>query len=189
MAMTRADPSLLTPWAEFYVIVGTAGATLTGLMFVVGTLIAQERRRGSTETVDAFGTPTVMHFCAALVVAGMVTAPWRDLGHLGAALGVCGAAGVGYGGIVTWRARRQQGYRPVLEDWVWHSVLPIAAYAALGGAGVLFRRRPESALFGVGAAAVALLLVGVHNAWDTLTYVAVEEPEQSEAPGDGKDDS
>ena len=186
--MAPADASPLAPWSDFYVIVGTAGATLTGLMFVVVTLTTEARRRGSPEAVDAFGTPTVVHFCAALVVAGMITAPWRDLGHLGAALGVCGAAGVGYGGLVTRRARRQHGYRPVLEDWVWHSALPTAAYAALGVAGVLLGRRPESTLFAVGTVTVALLVVGVHNAWDTMTYVAAEESEGSEAPGDGQDE-
>jgi hypothetical protein len=32
---------------------------------------------------------------------------------------------------------------------------------------------PQAALFAVGAATLALLLVGVHNAWDTVTYVVI----------------
>ena len=37
--------SPLTTWQNFYTIIGSAAATLTGLMFVVVTLIAQVRVR------------------------------------------------------------------------------------------------------------------------------------------------
>ena len=41
--MQEAVLSPVATWQNFYVIVGTAAATLTGLMFVVITLIAQLR--------------------------------------------------------------------------------------------------------------------------------------------------
>jgi len=115
-----------------------------------------------------------VHFCAVLLVSAILSAPWQRLSSVAVALGACGAAGVVYTLIVIRRARRQTGYEPVLEDWIWHAALPLIAYvAALAGALVL-GRRPSSALFAIAAAALLLLFIGIHNAWDTVTYIATE---------------
>src|SRR5947209_10240595 len=73
---------LLTSWGNFYVIIGSAAAALTGLMFVVVTLIAGSRVERSSGTIGAFGTPTVVHFCAALLIAAILSAPWEALWHV-----------------------------------------------------------------------------------------------------------
>ena len=88
-------------------------------------------------------------------------------------LGGVGVGGIVYGFLTIVRALRQTDYKPVFEDWVWHNVLPLASYAAiLVGAGTL-RRDPSSALFIEGAAALLLLFIGIHNAWDTVTYLVM----------------
>ena len=70
----------LHSWEGFYVIVGAAAGALTGLQFVVMTLIGEAGRfRSSGETLSAFGTPNVVHFCAALLLSAIMTAPWRLL--------------------------------------------------------------------------------------------------------------
>jgi hypothetical protein len=171
----------LAGWETFYVIVGSSAAALTGLMFVVIALINDSDLPRSSRTVAAFGTPTLVHFCAALVVAAILTAPWRTLTNVAGAVGVVGAAGLIYTLTVLHRARRQIDYKPVLEDWLFHTVFPITAYAAILIAAFAMRRDPEHSLFGVGIAVLALVLIGIHNAWDTVTYVAVAEPEQKEA--------
>jgi hypothetical protein len=61
----------------------------------------------------------------------------------------------------------------VLEDWIWHAVLPLIAYALLLIAALLLRQHPERVLFVIGATALLLLFIGIHNAWDTVTYIAV----------------
>ena len=71
--------SLLAVWESFYVIVGSAGGALTGLQFVVIALIAESRKQSTGREVAAFGTPTVVHFCTVLLVAAIVSAPWRAL--------------------------------------------------------------------------------------------------------------
>ena len=43
--MLEAALSPLAPWQNFYVIIGSAAAALTGLMFVVITLIMGTRAR------------------------------------------------------------------------------------------------------------------------------------------------
>ena len=71
-----------------------------------------------------------------------VSAPWHSLSSVAYALGVCGIAGVAYGVIVLRRARQQTGYKPVFEDWLWHTVLPAIAYLALLIAGLLLHGDP-----------------------------------------------
>src|SRR5438105_2090103 len=108
--MNEAARVPLAAWESFYVIVGSSAGALTGLQFVVMALIADLETRGTSHTVAAFGTPTIVHFCAALLVAAIASAPWPALSFAGIAIGVCGAAGVVYSAVVTRRARRQQGY-------------------------------------------------------------------------------
>jgi D-alanyl-lipoteichoic acid acyltransferase DltB (MBOAT superfamily) len=171
--MQEAAVSPLPTWQNFYVITGSAAAALTGLMFVVITLIAGARVRRSSETVGAFGTPTVVHFCLVLLVAAILSAPWQALWHAGLLLGLTGLGGVTYIVIVVRRARCQTDYQPVLEDWLWHTVLPLVSYTTLLVAAMVLPGNPVPALFGTGAVTVLLLFIGIHNAWDTVTYVAV----------------
>jgi ABC-type nitrate/sulfonate/bicarbonate transport system permease component len=164
---------LLAAWQSFYVIIGSSGAALTGLQFVVIALITEVGARSSPRQIDAFGTPTIVHFCAVLLISAILSAPWHSLSSVGVALGIAAAAGLIYGVITVWRARLQKGYRPVLEDWIWHAVLPLIAYALLLIAAVRLRRYPERELFLIGATALLLLFIGIHNAWDTVTFIAV----------------
>jgi hypothetical protein len=62
----------------------------------------------------------------------------------------------------------------VLEDWIWHIILPFVAYAALVGGSVLLQPHPARALFDIGGAALLLLFIGIHNAWDTTTWVVMD---------------
>ena len=52
-------------------------------------------------------------------------------------------------------------------------ILPGGLYAALALAALVLRTTTQLALFGIGGAALGLLLLGIHNAWDTVTYIVV----------------
>ena len=164
---------MLSEWSDFYVIVGGAAAALTGLQFVVIVLSA-ELEMGTAETTSVFATPTIVHFCAVLLVAATMAAPWSVLTGAAILLGITGAVGAGYIVSTIRTAARQQTYRPVLEDWFAHFILPIAAYALLIVAAVLLTKDGPLALFLVAATTLLLLFVGIHNAWDSVTYVAHE---------------
>jgi hypothetical protein len=166
--------SLLPAWQNFYVIIGSAAAVLTGLMFVAITLIAGAGRRRSSASVGAFGTPTVVHFCVALLIAAILSAPWQALWSVDLLLGLCGLGGVIYVVIVLRRARRQTDYQPVLEDWLWHTIFPLVSYTALVVAGIVLPGNPLPALFVIGAVTVLLLFIGIHNAWDSVLYIAID---------------
>jgi hypothetical protein len=173
--MDETAHSLLTAWETFYVIIGSSGAALTGLQFVVIALVAESKRRATIREIDAFGTPTVIHFCAVLLMSAILSAPWHGLSRVAVALGACGLAGLVYGIVVVQRARHQTSYRPVMEDWIWHAVLPLISYALLLIAAIALPSYPRPVLFVVAASALLLLFSGIHNAWDTVTYIAIDQ--------------
>ncbi len=172
--------SPLAAWESYYVIVASAAAALTGLQFVVIALVAESERRSSRREIDAFGTPTVVHFCAVLLLGAILSAPWQSLARATFALGAAGVAGIVYVAIVTRRARHQKGYKPVFEDWLWHSILPFIAYLAIVVAAAVLLRDPAQSLFVIGGAALLLLFIGIHNSWDTVTYIAIDQPKPSQ---------
>ena len=184
--MQDAVASSMRAWETFYVIVGTAAGALTGLQFVVMTLIGEADRSRRRDSISAFGTPNIVHFCTVLLATSILSAPWPALSQPGFAMSACGVLGVLYSGEVVRRALRQRGYEPVWEDWVWHAVLPAASYATLLVAGLALQRNSAEPLFAIGAALLMLLFIGIHNAWDTVVYVTVELPvSQARANSEG----
>jgi hypothetical protein len=170
----------LVEWDSFYVIVGSAAGALIGLQFVVITLIAQKPASAALEGA-AFGTPTIVHLGTALLLSALLRAPWPTITFVAALWGAIGLSGMVYAMIVIRRMRLQTVYQPQFEDWLFHALLPIAAYATLllSAFGALSVMR--AALFGVGAAALLLLFIGIHNAWDSVVYhVFVKDRDRNE---------
>src|SRR3989442_3712488 len=79
-------------WEVLHVIIGSSAAALTGLQFVVVVLGAEARSLGPE--VGAFGTPTVVHFCAVLLMSAILSVPWRAVSHAGLSLAAVGVAGI-----------------------------------------------------------------------------------------------
>jgi hypothetical protein len=164
----------LSQWENFYIIVGSSAGALTGLQFVVMALAAETEMNTDTGEVDAFGTPTIVHFCAVLLVSAILSMPWPEISQAAIVAGICGALGVGYTLIVIRRARRTKNYKPEMEDWIWHTMLPLVAYVTLlvSATSMPFNHIP--AFFGIAAFALLLLFIGIHNAWDSVTYMTVK---------------
>ena len=171
-----SELSLLSNWQNFYMIMGTAAATLTGLMFVSTTILAGIDTHVPTANagIAAFNTPTVVHFCTVLLLAGILSAPWQAFSRLSLLLGLLGVGMVFYSIIILRRMRRVPHYQSTLEDWSWYLALPLIANILLIVAAFLLPNNPSLALYIVGSAMMLLLLVGIRNAWDMVTFLAVE---------------
>jgi len=165
--------SELARWANFYVIVGSSAGALTGLQFVVITLVAQARAIGSGQEIRAFATPTVVHFCAALIISALMSSPWDDPVVLAVGVGVFGVAGFLYSFRVIYHARQQNGYAPDASDWFWFIALPLVAYAALASAGFFLVWNARVCLWLIATVILLLVIIGIRNAWDTVTYVTL----------------
>lgn len=172
--MPEATISQLVRWSNFYVIVGSSAGALTGLQFVVITLVAQARAASSMREIRAFGTPTVVHFFTALLISAVMSAPWQALSEVAICFAVLGAIGLGYLLVVIRHTRKQTGYAPDMGDWFWYIVLPLASYAILAAAAILLWRHPAPCLFAIGGTTLLLIVIGIHNAWDTITYIALQ---------------
>ena len=176
--MDRPLHLALASWGNFYLITGTAAAALTGLQFVVQSLLASDLQQavhaGDPEGgIAAFGTPTVVHFTIAVALSCIMCMPWPAAPGLQLTLVLLGAGTLSYAGVILWRAQRQHAYVPVGEDWIWHVALPAAAYTAVLVAGALLGHGATGSLFAVASATLLLLCVGIHNAWDTVIYLTV----------------
>jgi len=162
--------SEIARWDTFYVIVGSAAGALIGLQFVVLTLIAERPLEGAEQAGAAFGSPTIVHFSAVLFLSALLHVPWHGIAVVAAVWGLMGLGGVVYSVIVARRMRTQTAYKPVLEDWLFHVGLPVLAYMVLALSSFEALPHEPEALFGVGAASLLLLFIGIHNAWDSVSY-------------------
>jgi len=128
---------LLHDWHDFYLLVGTASATLVGLMFVaasIGSSIFDEDHRAG---LTAFITPTVVHFAAVLFTCLLINIPtqsWRTLGGL---IGAGGLAGAIYCGRLVVSMVIRHRFNVDLIDRLFYALLPLLGYLlALTAAGV-----------------------------------------------------
>ena len=80
------------------------------------------------------------------------------------------------------RIRRQELYQAQLEDWLFHALIPFAAYALLALAALAASSHEREALFGVAAAVLLLLFCGIHNAWDVVAYHVFVKMRNSKEP-------
>ena len=166
--------NLLSEWQNFFVVVGSAAGALTGLQFVTMALVAEIPL--TPDEVDGnhvFATPTMVYFSTVLFLAAALVAPW----HSGAAAAILwGSVGVGgfvYTVTAVVRIAKQEFYKPVLEDWIFRAVLPLTAWAAVVASAVTAHSHLRAGMFMLAAALLLLSLIGIHNAWDNVTYIVL----------------
>src|SRR5580765_7678374 len=160
----------LTEWENFYIIVGSSAGALIGLQFIVVTLIAERPALGLKQAGAAFATPMIVHFGIVLLLSAIASAPWHGFGIVSNVWGLVGFGGILYVSIVARKMKLQTVYRPVFEDLLFHVLIPFAAYTMLTGSAFVSQSHTRLALFTVAAAMLLLLLVGIHNTWDAVTY-------------------
>jgi hypothetical protein len=171
--------SSLRDWDNFYVIIGSSAAGLTGLTFVVIALAA-DMHRVNTHGLRAFVTPTIVHFGTVLAVAAFVSVPNQNIMSLSLGCGAVGIAGLIYAGVIAVTLHRHMiDYIPVAEDWLWHVILPTLVYIALFATAFLIWHRPEQSLYAIAASAALLLFIGIHNAWDVAVSISVRKQKDS----------
>ena len=179
---------LLGGWDSFYVMIGSSAAALTGLMFVVITLVRDTKRAATEDGISTFSTPTVVHFCLALFTAAFMSAPFRSLTPIAILTGLTGIGGMIHVLRVARKTSALETYEPDAEDWSWYVLLPTVAYATLITGALFIGAAPSLALYAPAAAVTLLIFVGIHNAWDVVTYLALGQREASPEPSDTSKD-
>ena len=174
--MPASPAELLHEWHDFYILLGTASATLVGLMFVavsIGTSVFNEEHRAP---MRAFITPTVMHFAAVLFACVVVTIPTHSWWTLGGLLATGGLAGVIYCGSILADIIIRHRFNVDLSDRLFYALLPLLGYLlALISAVLLFMQSAVSANL-IAAALLTLLFAGLRNAWDMMVWIVIRAP-------------
>jgi hypothetical protein len=172
-------------WDNFYVILGSAAAALLGLTFVVIALIAE--RRANPAGLAGYITPTIVHFGTVLGLSCFVSVPHQNV--IGLSIG-CGSTALGlliYTGAIASNLRRfSPTYAPVLEDWIWHVILPAVVYGVLLAMAFCLWREPRESMYGIAAALLLLLFIGIHNSWDVAVSVTVQNKKDEEGKREDK---
>jgi hypothetical protein len=160
------------PWHDFYTLLGTASATMVGLLFVaasVGSGVFSSDRRAP---LRLFLSASVVNFSLLLATSLIVLAPVQGMGWAGAMIVGCAMFGLTHSGLA-WRDTLRDGLiRAIdLEDRTWYILLPVLGYLCLAASGVMLA---SGLILGCPVLAVSvglLLAVGVHNAWDITVWI------------------
>jgi hypothetical protein len=169
------DPTeALHLWHDFYTLVGTAAATLIGVMFVVVSIMAAFAER-SQKGIQAFFTPTVVHFTTVLLLCLAVSVPAVGAATLGWLLLAIGAGGTGYAAFV-WLRMGRYGITAMIDwaDRIWYALSPVAGHLLAVVAAVMLLSGDAYGLAVLAVATVALLVAGIRNAWDIAVWMVTQ---------------
>lgn len=162
----------LHDWRDFYVMGGTAAATLVGLMFVFASIGAAQLASRNLGAMRAFITPTVVHFGAALFVCLISIMPGHSDRSLGGVLGVGALIGVAYCGQILVLIFRRFAAGLAWEDRLFYAMLPLVGYfLLLASALVELDDRADDANLLAGIAIIVLIVAGLRNAWDMTVWM------------------
>jgi hypothetical protein len=188
--MTPLDPlpAELQGWQNFYLLTGTAAATLTGLMFVAVTFGSSLVTKETAQSARAFLDPTYLHFGQILLTAAILTIPTLGPTFLGSLLILAGV--VRLAGLVRVFGHYRDAHRKhgdiELSDWAFAIVLPLLCHLLLLASGIGFlAERLSGALTGLAIVTVALLAIGLQGAWELFMWMALAVSERRRNGGGG----
>lgn len=159
-------------WDNLYLMIGSGAVALIGLLFVVATLTAGRERSTATRGARVYMTPTVFHFAVVLTISAAALVPELPRSPAGLILAAGALTGLVYSAWVTARLRRDKIDEQHWSDFWWYGVAPTAIYLALAATAASVWLAPSIVPYGTASALLALLLLGIHNAWDLVTWLA-----------------
>jgi hypothetical protein len=89
----------LQRWANFYLLISAAAATLIGLLFAVITFGAERIVEDRTARIRMYLTPTVLDFASVLLLAALLTFPNHTRFTVSLCICLVGVAGLIYSGL------------------------------------------------------------------------------------------
>ena len=161
----------LHAWHEFYLLLGTAGATLLALLFVavsLGTGYLSDKHQEGTRT---FMSPVVIHFTSVFFISAVCLVPSHGPVFFAALIGATAVLGIAVSIVITvWVVRTD--LTQYLPDYFAYGLLPVGAYLALLAASIMIYFDWAYALGMLGGGLLMLAIVNIRNAWDlTLSMV------------------
>ncbi len=168
-------------WHEYYLTIGAAAGALIGLLFVVVTLTADFERARALKAVGIYMTPTALYFTTTLALSGLALAPRLSPTTVGLLVGLAAAVGlinavracIGIRGLAN-----SESTPPHWSDFWLYGAAPTALYLALAGVAFAIATERDGGDHGLAAVLMALMLLGIRNAWDLITWMAPRSAEK-----------
>jgi hypothetical protein len=170
------------PWQNYYILLGTAAATLIGLMVVAVTFGASLVTPETVTTARAFLDPPFTHFTQTLVTAALLLMPSVGpvlLGTLLSSIGALRAAALFKIAAHMRLAHRRAGDIE-LSDWVTGIVIPAICYLVLIATGAAFVAKYEVAFSMLAGVTLVVLLGGIYGAWEMMLWMALARAQKKE---------
>lgn len=167
---------MLRDWESFYLLVGSAAAALIGLLFIVATLTTNIDRSSVDRGNHLYMTPIVFHLVMIVVLSATALAPTVTTAAFGIVCALAAIAGFAYGAMVTFGIVTIADPPTHWSDKWYYGAGPTLAYVVLAIVAAAMLRNRGWAANGVATVAVVLLLLGIRNAWDLVTYLAPKQP-------------
>lgn len=161
-------------WENFFFLVGSVAGALVGLMFIVITLTAGQDPERVSRGAPVYVTPIVFHFAVVFLVSAISEVPGISRLAAGAIFGVSALSGLAYSAVTTVRlcSSGWEDPKPEWSDKCFYGFFPATIYLALLAGTVAMGIAERKAVFAVAVIMLALLMVGIRNAWDLATTLA-----------------
>lgn len=161
----------LERWANFYLSMSQAAATLIGLLFVVIALVGGGTVKEGRMRIGVYLTPTVVYFASVLVVAVLLTFPNHTRPTAVLCICVAGVAGLVYTGSTLIGHDKRSYYERL--DLIPYAALPFLAYGLLLSGGVLLLHDTQRGLTFAAVGLLLLLAIGIRNSWAMAIAIIV----------------
>jgi hypothetical protein len=162
-------------WDEFYFMTGSSAAGLVGLLFVVATLTSGVDKAQARRGQKLYLTPVVFHFVAVFALSAAALAPTVTVTGYGLIATAVAFAGMAVAIYVTAGIGWTMKPKPHWSDVWYYGAGPGAIYGLLVVASASLWLTGAIWHNGFAAGALGLLLLGIRNAWDLVTYLAPKQ--------------
>ena len=169
-------------WETFFFMVGSSATGLIGLLFVVITLTAERNTEKAEAGSRTFVTPTVVHFSAVLLISAIAVMPGLSPQTTALAIGISASLGFIYVSAIVTRLVRAIPAVTHWTDYVFYGLFPVAVYLGLMVSAAYLWSGAAVGPDGIAIGALALLLVGIRDAWDLATYLAYHRGDLDQTP-------
>jgi len=165
-------------WHEFYLLIGTAAATVLALLFVAVSLGAGYLTSQHQAPTRTFMSPVVIHFTSVFFVAAVCLIPSHGPIFFSALIAATAFLGIAVSVVISVQVIRRD-WTQYVPDYFAYGLLPVAAYLTLLIAGIMIYAEKNYALEVLAGALLGLTVVNIRNAWDlTLSMVRHHTDEQ-----------
>ena len=170
---------ILRDWQSFYILTGTASATLIGLLFIAISIGSNLPMQQITNNLHTFVNPTLLYYFQVLLVSCLAVMPLQSPFIYIGAFAVLGILNIALTLKVSWRIRVIHSEDEIgIGHWTWHFLLPFIAGLLFLASAIGFFLDIQLAPLGLAIADLLCLTIGLHNTWILTIWLAIHRDQR-----------